>query len=707
MFVQSDRLIRIDSSPLPPDELLVESVSGWEGFSDLFDFKLILVSENLNIDASQIVGQKITFSVKTEVSQRRNFNGYVIEFTRGEVMSQKLRVYRARIAPWFWFLNKTRDCRIFQECTVLDIIEQVFGDFDVADFDTANILTSYATREYCVQYNETDHAFVSRLLEEEGIFYWFAHSAEGHTMMLSDSMSGCAACELNPIPFSSGSQSLDHVSSWSHNCEFRTGAWAQTDYNFAKPKASLGTDETTIVPVDLAKGYEDFSFPGAYYDKEHGQHLTRVRMEAEEWPFDVVTAETTSRRLAVSNKFQLCEHAADSENGTDFVVIDMRHAVSNRSVIPGVDASEIYEAGFRCIPASTMYRPPQTTRKARVPGIQTAVVTGISGQEIYTDKYARIKVQFFWDRYGQNNEKSSCWVRVAQSNASGGKWGQVAIPRMGQEVLIAFVEGDPDRPICIGTVYNDANMPPYDLPGSKNLTGFKSNSTLGGGGYNEYVFDDTKGNELIREHGQFDKDSTIENDLREHVLHDRSRDVTNDETIQIGNNQTSTVGVDQSLTVGNNQTVAIGTNQTTTIGANQSIQIGANLTEIVSVNYAETVGAAMALTIGAAFAETVGAAKQQTIAADKSVTVGQNMSESVGKDLQVSVGDNATESVGKDKSDKVGKKYLLDAGDEITIKTGKASINMKKNGDITIQGKKITMKGSGDVIIKGKKVLEN
>ncbi len=294
--------------------------------------------------------------------------------------------------------------------------------------------------------------------------------------------------------------------------------------------------------------------------------------------------------------------------------------------------------------------PPRITPKARVQGPQTAIVVGKAGEEIWTDQYGRVKVQFHWDRYGTSDEHSSCWVRVSQPWAGKG-WGTMAIPRIGQEVIVDFLEGDPDQPIITGRVYNGASMPPYGLPAGAAVSGLMSNSTKGGGGYNEYVMDDTKGNELIREHGQYDKDSTIEHDLREHVLNDRSRDVTNNETIQVGN--------DRSKTIGNNETTAIGVDRTKKVGNNEIINIGH----------------------------------------DRRETVANNETISIGRDDVLTVGNN----------------LAIDAGDSVTIRTGKASISMKRDGTITIQGKDITVKGSGvidakaskNVVIKGKKILEN
>jgi type VI secretion system secreted protein VgrG len=399
----------------------------------------------------------------------------------------------------------------------------------------------------------------------------------------------------------------------------------------------------------------------------------------------------------------------------------------------------VFRSGFTALNSRQDFRPPRSTVKPIVQGPQTAIVVGPSGDEIYTDKYGRVKVQFHWDRYGKKDEHSSCWVRVSHPWA-GKNWGFIAIPRIGQEVIVEFLEGDPDQPIITGRVYNAEQMPPYDLPANMTQTGIKTRSSKGGGvaNFNELRFEDKKGSEQLFIHAEKNQDIEVENDETHWVGHDRSKTVDHDELVhvkhdrneQVDNNETIVIGVDQSETVGRNRIVQIGANHSETIGAAMSIVVGANLTETVAVNYAETVGGAMELTVGAALAITVGAAMAETVGGAKTETVGVSKSESVGSDRTLTVGSNVTESVGGNQTVSVGKdlketiagqhvvevtkeamvqakKVQIVADDEISLKTGDAEIIMKKNGDITIKGNKITVKGSGDVIIKGSKVLAN
>jgi type VI secretion system secreted protein VgrG len=404
----------------------------------------------------------------------------------------------------------------------------------------------------------------------------------------------------------------------------------------------------------------------------------------------------------------------------------------------GPNEAFFYTNTFECIPASIPFRPARTTPKPVVQGCQTAVIVGPGGEEIYTDKYGRVKAQFHWDREGKKNENSSCWIRVSYPWAGKG-WGGIHIPRIGQEVIVDFLEGDPDQPIVVGRVYHAENMPPWALPGKGVVSGIKSDSTKGGGGYNEFSMDDTKGNELINVHAQHDQAIRVENDERTSVGHDRTEDVGNNEKITIGVNRTEKVGSDESITIGANrtekvgvnETINIGSNRTEHVGANETITVTANRTRVVGINEAVGVGAAQEITVGGLQAITVGAMRTKTVGASETVDIGANQSIDVGanqstnvgskqtidvgSDQSLTVGGGRTTSIGKADSLTVGKTLTVNAADEILIQTGSASIHMKKDGTITIQGKDITVKGSGEidvkasknVTMKGQKILQN
>ena len=722
-LTQQERMLKL-TTPLGEDVLLLTGFTGQEEISRLFRFQLEMISDNNAITAADIVGKNITFSVELSDGSPRFFNGFVNQFAAGDEHEGR-RNYRAEVVPWLWFLTQTADCRIFQKKKIGDIIETIFGDLGFSDYKF-DLQVSHKEWEYCVQYRETDFNFVSRLMEQEGVSYWFKHDDGKHEMVISDHKGAyydLTEKEVEYPPNVGGVAITDHITSWEHCYEFRPGKWAQTDYNFKTPSTNLMSNEPSIVSLPGIDKYEIYDYPGEYPDKGAGKTETKLRMEEEEVAHDVVQASSQCKSFSPGGKFKITVHRCSSEEGKSFAVTKIRHSATEPMAYEtgGLAVGSDYNNSFTCIPDSVVFRPARITPKPLVSGVQTAVVTGPAGEEIYPDEFGRVKVQFHWDREGKKDENSSCWIRVSQIHA-GKSFGGIDIPRIGEEVIVDFLEGDPDRPIIIGRVYHAESMPPYGLPGAKNISGLKSNSSLGGGGYNEYVLDDTKGNELIREHGQFDKDSTIENDLREHVLNDRSRDVTNNETIAIGVDRTETVGSNESLTVGANKTISIGANHSETIGSNMTISIGSMLTETVGINYAETVGAAMELTVGAAMTQTIGAVFALSVGAAMMQSVGGPLSVNVGGSKSLNVGASLSEKVAASHSISVGAAYSLKAktismvaADKITLKTGGASITMESGGKITIKGSELTFKASGkigakaggNIVLKGSNILEN
>jgi type VI secretion system secreted protein VgrG len=738
MISQAPRSLSV-ASPLGADVLLLTGFTGLESVSRLFTYHLDLLSSNEGVAARDIVGQAVTWSVADVDREPRYFNGVVCRFVAGSASRRGLRTYRAEVVPWTWFLTRSTDCRIFQNQSTPKIVETVFGDFGFSDF-SFELTGSYPDREYCVQYRETAYNFITRLLEHEGIFFYFRHEEGKHTLVLADSPGTYADCPESRVRYSPGSLTPNHIATWERTFEFRSGRWTRTDYNFQTPSTNLLTTTGTTVDLPSVQKFELFDYPGEYVAKGVGDPVTKVRMEEEEAGFEVATGTSECCTFTPAGRFTLEGHEVDAENGA-YVITSIQHSAAETSY-GGSTSGASYGNAFTCIPNSVVYRPARVTPKPMVQGPQTAVVVGPAGEEIYVDKYGRVKVQFFWDRKGKKDENSSCWIRVSQQY-SGKGWGAVCIPRIGQEVVVDFLEGDPDRPMITGRVYNGEQMPPYPLPGSMVMSGLKS-KTHKGSGYNEMVFDDTAGKELIRVHGQYDMDSTINNDLREHVLNNRSRDVAVNETVSVGSDQSSTiganrtekVGANESITIGANKTVNVAGNHNETVDMNESITVALTRTRLVGINEAVTVGAAQEITVGAARTVTVGAVQTVTVGAaqiiivgsDQTITVAGGETESYGGDHAQTVGggqsvtvtgDGAYKIGGARATDvtnddglKVGKKLTIEAGDEIIIKTGDASIAMKKDGSILIKGKdiliqgsgKITEKADGDFVIKGSKV---
>lgn len=532
---QQVRILKLET-PLGKDKLLVRSFSGAEEISRLFRFQLDLVSEEPTIPPKSIVGKKVTFSVlHSDDSTEHYFNGHISRFSQLP-SGGRYSYYQAEMVPWPWFLTLAADCKIFQAKSVPDIIKEVFDQYGFTDY-SFDLQGQQKPRDYCVQYRETAFHFVARLMEEEGIFFFFKHEKTKHTLAMANHKGVHQACPYQDkikVELTGGAgitRTEDTVSHWERHYEFRTGKWAQTDYNFETPSTSLLSSVQTIVDLDQNKKYEVFDYPGEYLNKGAGDALTKLRMEEEEVGYDVASGNSDCRSFVSGYKFTLKEHTQREQNST-YILTSVVHSAQQSGFAEGDESYEgNYYNSFRCIPQDVTFRPARRTPKPLVYGAQTAVVVGPPGEEIYTDNHGRVKVQFHWDRVGKKNEKSSCWIRVSQPWA-GKNWGAIWIPRIGQEVVVDFVEGDPDRPMVLGRLYNAEQPPPYSLPANMTQSGFKSRSSKGGGteDFNEIRFEDKKGSEMFTVHAQKDLDTMVENDETRKVDHDRTTTITNDET---------------------------------------------------------------------------------------------------------------------------------------------------------------------------------
>jgi type VI secretion system secreted protein VgrG len=735
-FTQTARALKIDT-PLGENTLLLQSVAADEAISRPFRFQLELLSEDPAVAFDDIVGKPVSIHVQTYDAERR-FNGFISRFSQGG-QDRRFTYYSAEMVPWLWFLTRTADCRIFQRQSAPDIIKRIFQDLGFTDFEF-RLYKSYRSREYCVQYRETDFNFVSRLMEEEGIAYFFEHDnhTNKHTLVLADDSDSHKSCpgqsKVRCDYTSGGSKREDHIQDWHMEQEYRPSAWAHTDYNFETPSTKL------MATVQDEGSYEIYDYPGVYLKRADGDQLAKTRLQETVAFKSRATGRSNCRSFSTGLTFDLLGHYRKDVN-RKWMLTALHHRATMGGAYGaagGQDEGFVYTNTFEAIPATTPFRPPRATPKPVVQGCQSAVVVGPGGEEIYTYKYGRVKVQFHWDREGKKNENSSCWMRVSYPWAGKG-WGGIHIPRIGQEVIVDFLEGDPDQPIVTGRVYHAENMPPWGLPAKGMVSGIKSDSTKGGGGYNEFSMDDTKGNELINVHAQFDQAVRVEHDERTSVGHDRTEDVGNNEKITIGVNRTEKVGSNESITIGSNRTEKVGVNEDITIGANRTEHVGAsetitvtsNRTRVVGINEAVGVGAAQEITVGGLQAITVGAMRTKTVGASENVDIGVNQSIDVGanqsvnvgskqtidvgSDQSLTVGGGRTTSIGKADSLTVGKSLTINAADEIMIQTGSASIHMKKDGTITIQGKDIMVKGSGEidvkatknVTMKGQKILQN
>jgi type VI secretion system secreted protein VgrG len=561
-YVHGDTSLFTLTTPLGKDKLLLKGFTGSEGMSRLFRFDLDLLSEDPSIDYTQIIGKSVTIAVTQADATPRYISGIISRFGQGGA-DETFTAYRAEMVPWLWLLTRTADCRIFQSMTVVDIIKKIFTDLGFNDFTDATKGT-YQALDYCVQYRETAFNFVSRLMEEYGIFYFFQHAQGSHTLVFGDDPSANADCPgQNQFRFYFQTHDVldeDVVDGWQVEQELRTGKCTLTDYNFETPGTSLLTSTATIDTVGGNSQFDTYDYPGDYLTKSDGTSLTKIRMQEEEAVHLVISGTSDARSMVSGYKFTLTDHYRADMNAS-YLLTEIEHQAhtsgygSRRGSV-----EEHYSNSFRCIPASVPFRPLRVTPHPTIAGPQPAVVVGPSGEEIYTDKYGRVKVQFFWDRVGQNNESSSCWIRVSQLFA-GKSWGAMFLPRIGQEVIVDFLEGDPDQPLITGRVYNADQTTPGTLPDKMNVSGWRTHSTKGGGDHdaNVLAFDDTKGSEVFYMRAEKDMAIRVQNNEDTHVMNNQTITVDQDrtETVTKGNEsvtikqgtRTHTVYGNESLTV--------------------------------------------------------------------------------------------------------------------------------------------------------------
>ncbi len=629
------------SSPLPPTDLLFESMTASVGLSALGEIQLDLLSEKPDLQPEDLLGKPVTVQVQLRDGAQRFVNGYVTRFGIGAHRGRYF-AYQATVHPWLWFLTRTSDCRIFQDETVPDIVKKVFQDHDVASFDF-KLFRSYRKWVYCVQYRESDFNFVTRLLEHEGIYWYFEHTDGHHKLILVDSASAHdAAPSYESLPYieagATTAPDTECISDWTFSREVRTGKVALTSYDFTRPSTDLKVkaEKDRGVPQST---HEIFDFQGDYAQSGDGTQWAEDRMDEMQTPFELLRASSNAHGIEVGRLLSMTRHPRADQNATYLITSAMIHASVDSYDTHGAPGA--FRCAFAAIPSAQQYRPPRITPRPFVQGPQTAVVVGPAGEELFTDKYGRVKVQFFWDRKGQKNEKSSCWVRVSHPWA-GKNFGMVHVPRIGQEVVIHFLEGDPDQPLITGRVYNAEQMPPWDLPANATQSGILSRSSKGGayGNANAIRFEDKIGAEQLWLHAEKDQLNEVEHDEVSTVGHDRTEKVGHNETITIGANRTITVGACETAAVALQRSHAVGINETIVIGAAQEVAIGA----------------AQLITVGLS---------------------------------QIT---------------KVGKSISVEAGDAIEIKVGKSIIRMDKEGNIEIIGAKIKVAASGPTVIIGKDV---
>ena len=657
-------------SPLPPDAqgqpaFFLRQMSVREEISRPFEFAVDLISKQPDIDANELLGESMTISIRVGESAEerdRHFNGIVSNFSY-HGRSERYYHYRAALRPWFWFLSRAANCRIFQQVSVPDVFETVCRQtHDFSDFELS-LTGDYKKWDYRVQYRESDFAFVSRLLEEEGIFYYFKHKEDKHILVLGDSNDAFVNVQGDPnIPYrppGEGRVGREHISEWHVRHEVQSGKYVLDDYNFTKPRVDLENRAAATSRSHAKSDYEIYDYPGRYEETMEGENLAKIRLEELQTGHKCLDAFGDHRGLTAGGLFNLTEYYRESENAK-YLITSAEITVTSVEIEQiEEDAENRFDVDFVALPFAETepFRPSRLTPRPIVHGPQTAIVVGKEGEEIWTDKYGRVKLQFHWDREGESNENSSCWVRVSQV-WSGKNWGGIQLPRTGQEVVVEFLEGDPDRPLVVGRVYNNDQMPPYELPNNQTQSGVISRSTKEGTpeNFNELRFEDKKDEEEIYFHAEKDFNRVVENNDSLKVGFEKKD--TGDQTIEVFNNQVVKIGCSDASD--GSQTIEVYKDRSA------ELKTGNDETKVAQGNHALKIDAGTS-----------------TVEAAQSITL------------------------------KVGSSTITIGPSSITIKAaqisieGQASLDAKSGAMTTLEGTMTTVKGSGMAKIEGALVKIN
>ncbi len=744
-FIQASRILKINS-PLGEDQLLPERVIIEEGISSLFEIRLVARTKKAQIKPEELIGRLLDVSVEVQQGDgeegsavRRPFNGLVTQLNEGPPITRGLRSYAMVLRPQMWLLTRRSDCRIWMDKTAVEIAEILFSEHGIPAPDTSSVITSPPKQHYSVQWNETDFAYLSRRFEEDGLFYWFSHEDGKHKLHVADTANGW----LGPSPsaqgegrvrLAQGSSDRNHITGWARQFSYVPGQRAGADWNFETPRMVPGTMTPSLVQMPDATKRELYEYPARISSVAEAERAQKLRSQASEADHDRVYGASTSRIIETGRRFTPYEVAHPDHAYDEHVVIKSIQTVVDRSYETNSNEPE-YRNEFEAVPSRVPMTPHRETKRPRIEGTQVAIVAGPEGEEIHPDQYGRIKVWFPWDRKAKKDGSDTCWVRVAQTWAGGG-WGGQTIPRIGMEVMVAYVDGDPDRPLVTGVVPNPSNSVPYDLPANKTRMVMRSN-THKGQGFNEMSFEDEAGQENMFFHAQ--KDQTIK------VLNNRNKRVEAHEIESIGRNR--------NVDIGGNHQERIAGNRTLSVGGSGSVLLGI-LSSVVSAGgkfmqkHASQTGSEGVSTFANAVAQVGQAAETMSVNANtefsqaanhrtaggtdqaskgssigdllsnllpgsgvfstviekfRSDTVGLARTEQIGLYKNTVVGHTQTTSVGKMKKELVGETYEIEAKQSIFSRTKKYTLTAKEKMVIGGPGGTITIDDTG-VTIKAKHI---
>jgi type VI secretion system secreted protein VgrG len=695
---------------IPPAEagaLMFERMTGGEKLGRLFEFDIDVLSKNDRLPMVQILGKSVSVGLARALPGQRWWNGIVARIERAGKDGEFYR-YRMKVVPLMWVMTRASNCKIYQHTTVPDLILSIFSSYGITAH-TRWAYDKYPKWDYLVQYNETDFNFVNRVMEQEGLYYYFTHEKGTHNLVIADGLTipeavtGYEGIHLEISETLGLNPNHDEcIDSWGNTLQIEPGTFSSKEFDYNEPGRVIFSEKKAPNPHGHSPHThaetEHFEYPGFYIKKSDIDDYTERRLEADQLDFQQVQGTGNSPGITPGFRFALLGDPAPPEgDNPGYLVTEARYSLSsNQHASGGGDNGPAFSCSFSGIDSKRHYRSPLVTPKPTVGGPQTAIVVGPAGKEIWTDDLGRVRVKFHWDRSPGKNENSSLPVRVAHVWAGGG-WGGVHIPRIGQEVVVDFLEGDPDRPIVTGCVYNGSNKPPF----IETKSGIRSHTTPGGGpsNFNELMFEDDKGHEQVHLQAEKDLEILVKNDEHREVKHDRKKEVGNDETTKITGNRAETVIKDETITINGKRVETVGTDQTPT---SEIVTINGTRTHKITKDESTEVNGDQTIDVTTGNRKLhVKQVDTTSVDADQTITVGGARTLTVKKDDTNNITGGQTVNVTGDQIVYVKKKISIKADEEIKLETGSASILMKKDGTITIKGKDITIEGTGKMQIKG------
>ncbi|WP_456310869.1 type VI secretion system tip protein TssI/VgrG [Serratia proteamaculans] len=680
----------LTASGLPPQTFVVVDFSLTEALSSPFVLKVGLGSADPAVDFSSVLDQNATLFIWREGVLQRSITGMVASFEQGNTGFHQTR-YSMVIRPALWRTSLRRNARIFQHETIENIITTLLKENGIGDV-AFGFRHAHPAREFCVQYQESDFDFIQRLTAEEGIFYYFEFSAGKNTVVYADDVGSLPKGASLPYNPNVAAQAQERcITTFTRSAHVRPAMVQMKDYTFKNPVWPAAFSKQAAELNNQRPDYEHFDFPGRFKDEQHGKDFTRYRLESLRNDASLGQGESNDFTLQPGQLFSLSGHPRADLNHA-WQLLSVEHTGRQPQALEqesGEQGTVLYNH-FSFIPPGQTWRPAMID-KPSMDGPQIAMVVGPAGEEIYCDEFGRIRLQFLWDRYGQSNDRSSCWIRVTQPWAGQG-WGMLAIPRIGQEVVVDFLHGDPDQPIVTGRTYHANNIPPGSLPGSKTQMAFRSKSYKSEG-FNELRFEDAKGGEELSMHAQKDMNTRVNNDRGTHVSNDHSENVGNNQSQSIGNDQSQSIGNDQTITVANNQKQTIGNDQTEDIGNDQILNVKNDRMVTVVKNHSETIKEN----------QTVDVDKNQTVTVklDQSTTIKGGQLLDITQSRQTTIKDSDVLTVTNDIQ------ITSESGNIVISNGGGASITLSSGGEVIIKGTAIQIESAGQVFVKGAPIQLN